>query len=130
MDEDRIAGTARKLGGKIQEEAGRFTGDTQTQIKGNGKSGGWYRSRLIRTGRRRRPRYCRNVRQVAPQHHRNTAICNRYSCSRYWVAAGTDASAALTAFRSCLREPARLLSQAELYSCPLVCLVIEEEALG
>src|SRR6516165_5166642 len=34
MDEDRIAGTARKLGGKVQEDMGRFTGDTQTQIKG------------------------------------------------------------------------------------------------
>ena len=26
MDEDRIAGTARKLGGKVQEDLGRFTG--------------------------------------------------------------------------------------------------------
>src|SRR3974377_817905 len=34
MDEDRIAGTARKLGGKVQEEVGRFSGDTETQIKG------------------------------------------------------------------------------------------------
>ena len=34
MDEDRIAGTARKLGGKVQEDVVRFTGDTQTQIKG------------------------------------------------------------------------------------------------
>jgi uncharacterized protein YjbJ (UPF0337 family) len=34
MDEDRIAGTARKLGGKVEEEVGRFTGDSQTQIKG------------------------------------------------------------------------------------------------
>jgi len=34
MDEDRIAGTARTIGGKVQEEVGRFTGDTQTQIKG------------------------------------------------------------------------------------------------
>ena len=33
MDEDRIAGTARKLGGKIQENAGRFASDTQAQIK-------------------------------------------------------------------------------------------------
>ena len=31
MDEDRIAGTARKLGGKIQEDVGRFAGD---QLKG------------------------------------------------------------------------------------------------
>ena len=34
MDEDRIAGTARKLGGKIQEDVGRFAGDTQAQLKG------------------------------------------------------------------------------------------------
>jgi uncharacterized protein YjbJ (UPF0337 family) len=34
MDEDRIAGTARKLGGKVQEDVGRLTGDTQTQLKG------------------------------------------------------------------------------------------------
>ena len=34
MDEDRIAGTTQKLGGKVQEEVGRFSGDTQTQIKG------------------------------------------------------------------------------------------------
>ena len=34
MDEDRIAGAARKLGDKVQEEASRFSGDTQTQIKG------------------------------------------------------------------------------------------------
>jgi uncharacterized protein YjbJ (UPF0337 family) len=33
MDEDLIAGTARKLGGKIQENAARFAGDTQAQIK-------------------------------------------------------------------------------------------------
>ena len=29
MDEDRIAGTARKLGGKVQEEVGRFGGEWQ-----------------------------------------------------------------------------------------------------
>ena len=34
MDEDRIAGTARKLGGKIQEVVGRFAGDSQAQLKG------------------------------------------------------------------------------------------------
>jgi uncharacterized protein YjbJ (UPF0337 family) len=33
MDEDRIAGTARKLGGKIQEDVSRFADDTQAQIK-------------------------------------------------------------------------------------------------
>ena len=34
MDEDRVAGTARKLGGRVQEEVGRFTGDAQAQLKG------------------------------------------------------------------------------------------------
>ena len=33
MDDDRITGTARKVGGKIQEDVGRFTADTQAQIK-------------------------------------------------------------------------------------------------
>jgi len=64
-------------------------------IKRNGKSGGWYRSRLIWAGNRRRPRYCRNVRQVAPQHHRNSAIHDRYSCPGYWMAVGADAQAPL-----------------------------------
>src|SRR5262245_1272761 len=34
MDQDRVAGTARNLGGKIQEDVGRFAGDTQAQLKG------------------------------------------------------------------------------------------------
>jgi uncharacterized protein YjbJ (UPF0337 family) len=34
MDEDRIAGTARNLGGKIEEGVGRVTGDAYTQAKG------------------------------------------------------------------------------------------------
>ncbi|HEY6996201.1 MAG TPA: CsbD family protein [Xanthobacteraceae bacterium] len=34
MNEDRIAGTARNLGGKVQEGYGRVTGDTQKQAEG------------------------------------------------------------------------------------------------
>jgi uncharacterized protein YjbJ (UPF0337 family) len=34
MDENRIAGTAKNLGGQVQEEFGRVTGDTATQAKG------------------------------------------------------------------------------------------------
>jgi len=34
MDEDRIAGTARNVGGKAEEGLGRVTGDAQTQVKG------------------------------------------------------------------------------------------------
>jgi uncharacterized protein YjbJ (UPF0337 family) len=34
MNEDRVAGTARNLGGKVQEGFGRVTGDTKTQAEG------------------------------------------------------------------------------------------------
>jgi uncharacterized protein YjbJ (UPF0337 family) len=34
MNEDRVAGTARNLGGKVQEGYGRVTGDTQSQAEG------------------------------------------------------------------------------------------------
>jgi uncharacterized protein YjbJ (UPF0337 family) len=34
MDENRMAGTAKNLGGQVQEEFGRVTGDTATQIRG------------------------------------------------------------------------------------------------
>jgi uncharacterized protein YjbJ (UPF0337 family) len=34
MDEDRISGTARNAGGKIEEGIGRLTGDARTQIQG------------------------------------------------------------------------------------------------
>jgi uncharacterized protein YjbJ (UPF0337 family) len=34
MDENRIAGTARNLGGKAQEGFGRVVGDAKTQVEG------------------------------------------------------------------------------------------------
>src|SRR3984957_6652465 len=34
MDEDRISGTARNVGGKIEEGVGRLTGDARPQIRG------------------------------------------------------------------------------------------------
>ncbi|MGB6940287.1 MAG: CsbD family protein, partial [Xanthobacteraceae bacterium] len=34
MDENRLEGTARNLGGKVQEGVGRVTGDAKTQAKG------------------------------------------------------------------------------------------------
>jgi uncharacterized protein YjbJ (UPF0337 family) len=34
MNEDRVAGTVRNLGGKAQEGFGRVTGDTKTQVEG------------------------------------------------------------------------------------------------
>lgn len=34
MNEDQVRGTAKHFGGKLEEEAGRATGDTQTELKG------------------------------------------------------------------------------------------------
>jgi uncharacterized protein YjbJ (UPF0337 family) len=34
MNEDRLAGTVRNIGGKAQEGIGRMTGDTKTQAEG------------------------------------------------------------------------------------------------
>ena len=34
MDENRVSGTARNAGGKIEEGAGKLVGDTKTQIQG------------------------------------------------------------------------------------------------
>jgi uncharacterized protein YjbJ (UPF0337 family) len=34
MNEDRVIGSARNLGGKVQEGYGRVTGDTQSQAEG------------------------------------------------------------------------------------------------
>ena len=37
MDENRISGTARNVGGKVEEDLGRVTGDTKTQAVGIAK---------------------------------------------------------------------------------------------
>jgi uncharacterized protein YjbJ (UPF0337 family) len=34
MNEDRISGTARNVGGKAEEGVGRVTGDVKTQVQG------------------------------------------------------------------------------------------------
>ena len=34
MDENRVEGTVRNIGGKVQEQVGRVTGDAATQAKG------------------------------------------------------------------------------------------------
>ena len=34
MDENRITGTPRNLGGKVEEGIGRVTGDAKTQVRG------------------------------------------------------------------------------------------------
>jgi uncharacterized protein YjbJ (UPF0337 family) len=37
MDEDRVAGTAKNLGGKVEEGLGRITGNSQAELKGQAR---------------------------------------------------------------------------------------------
>jgi uncharacterized protein YjbJ (UPF0337 family) len=37
MDENRISGTAKNIGGKVEEGFGRVTGDVKTQMQGKAK---------------------------------------------------------------------------------------------
>ena len=37
MDENRFAGTAKNMGGKVEEGLGRVTGDTKSQVEGIAK---------------------------------------------------------------------------------------------
>jgi uncharacterized protein YjbJ (UPF0337 family) len=37
MDEDRVTGTAKDLGGKVEEGLGRMTRNAQTQLRGQAK---------------------------------------------------------------------------------------------
>jgi uncharacterized protein YjbJ (UPF0337 family) len=37
MDENRVTGTAKNVGGKIEEGLGRIAGDAQTQLKGQAR---------------------------------------------------------------------------------------------
>ena len=37
MDENRVAGTAKNMGGKVEEGLGRVTGDTKSQVEGIAK---------------------------------------------------------------------------------------------
>jgi uncharacterized protein YjbJ (UPF0337 family) len=34
MDDNRVAGTAKNIGGKVEEGFGRVTGDTKSQVEG------------------------------------------------------------------------------------------------
>ena len=37
MNEDQVKGTAKNIGGKIQETAGKVTGSVKTEAEGKGK---------------------------------------------------------------------------------------------
>jgi len=62
MDEDRLYGTARNLGGKAEEGVGRVTGDVKTQVKGKLDTGDWDRPGPLRPDRGCRARYGRKPR--------------------------------------------------------------------
>ena len=104
MDEDRISGTARKLGGKVQEEVGRFTDDTQTQIKGMANQAAGTAQDLYGQA----TDAARDTAATFDKWLRNTIETQPYATA---IVAPT-----WTALRSCLREPTRLLGEAEPHS--------------
>jgi uncharacterized protein YjbJ (UPF0337 family) len=76
MDENRISGTARNLGGKAEESFGRATGDTKTQAEGvanqiKGAAQDIYGpgAGQCRRHGRSRPRHRSVFRTLAAQHH-------------------------------------------------------------
>ena len=95
MDEDRIAGTARKLGGKIQEDVGRFAGDTQTQIKGVANQAAGTAQDLYGQA----ADAARDTAATFDKWLRNTIETQPYTTAivalGIWMAVGTDASATL-----------------------------------
>ena len=95
MDEDRIAGTARTIGGKVQEEVGRFTGDTQTQIKGMANQAAGTAQDLSGQA----ADAARDTAATFDKWLRNTIETQPYTTAivalGIWMAVGTDASATL-----------------------------------
>ena len=51
MNEDRLAGTARNLGGKAEEGVGRVTGNIKEQVQEEARPGGWGCSGSLRADR-------------------------------------------------------------------------------
>ena len=95
MDENRVAGTARNIGGKVEEGFGRVTGDTKSQAEGIVNQAAGAAQDLLWPSGRHGPRHGFDVRQMAPQSNRDAAVHHRAGCGRHRLAPGAIASAAL-----------------------------------
>ena len=60
MTDDRMAGTWRNVGGKVQEGVGKTTGDTKSEMKDVMNQSGWCGARRLREDGGRSVRRCPN----------------------------------------------------------------------
>ena len=80
MNEDRIMGTARNLGGKVQEGVGRVTGDTKSQVEGIMNQAAGAAQDLYgqaKTPRQMPPKPSARapwMPRLSPSHHRETSV--------------------------------------------------------
>jgi uncharacterized protein YjbJ (UPF0337 family) len=96
MDENRLSGTARNVGGRIEEGFGRATGDSETQIKGKlNQAAGAAQDLYGQTADAARDTAA-NLNGWFPQHGRNAALHGRDRRIGYRLAVGQDAPAILS----------------------------------
>ena len=92
MDENRITGTPRNLGGKVEEGVGRVTGDAKAQVRGMADQAAGAAQDLYGQARDTAA-LCRVVGKVATQGHRDSALHRCHSRYGPRLVARPDASA-------------------------------------
>ena len=103
MDEICIAGTARNVGGKAEEAFGRATGNTKLEAEGAVNRLGGATQDLYSQARDSASDMAETARagtssfeELAAQRHRATAVHRRRYRAGNWLAAGSDASSAVS----------------------------------
>ena len=84
MNEDRVIGSARNLGGQAQAGVGRMTGDTKSQVEGviNQAAGKGGRRRCRPSGSPKR----HGCRRHRPPDHREAPLHHRFGGARHRLA--------------------------------------------
>jgi uncharacterized protein YjbJ (UPF0337 family) len=100
MDENRIAGTAKNIGGKVEEGFGRVTGDSKSQVEGIASQAAGAAQDLYGQARDSAATgFSRVSGKVAPARHRDSAVYNRAGCSGHRLASRQNAPPALSSLR-------------------------------
>ena len=92
MDQDRVTGTSKTVGGKIEEGVGRMTGNAQTQLEGSAKQVAGAAEDLYGQAKVR----CGKLYRHCTKNHRAAAVYSGRCCTGHRLAIGQDAPADLT----------------------------------
>jgi hypothetical protein len=95
VDDNRISGTTRNLGGKVEEGLGRLSGDVGAQVRGRLDQAGGSRPGHVRSSRRCNARNRLYGRRLAMQHDRNATLHDGTGRPWNWMGAGKVAEAYL-----------------------------------